>query len=1087
MSNTFKLLRSLLLIALLLAIASPGAFAAGFHTVHVSTPGTLEDVVYALDEYELEGLKITGTLNSADLKTLRSQAGIFVKIPTLDISEITLQYDGEMYATSGDVGGDNAYGSAEYYLSDEERYEDSWATGALGTMSRTWRYYSRNLAGLFASVKAYDKIILPPLEELGPGAFRGCEVKEVVLPTGLKTIGMKSFWYCKSLTNLNLPATVDSIGEMAFKYSSITNLETNAKIKRIGEQAFHECKITTFDFSGIESLGEDCFFNCALTGMLDLSNAKCAEIPRYAFYGCHISGIRFSNNISRICENAFEGCSELTNVNLPSTLERIGSEAFNRTPFENNLNAENNVIYLGKTAYKIALPSGATSLTVKEGTKYLNNSWESDTRSSLTKVTLPSTLKIIEGKYEYSGTKKGAFQSCNKLATVNLPNGLEIIGANAFRDCVALTELDLPLSLLQINGYAYSGCTGIKDLTLPEKAEIGEYAFNGCSGVMRMTINSPQVPLFWGSFPNLINLTVGKSVQKINSSLSAPELRKVVFEERNGAPLSLSGTFKGCSKLTTADLPEGLTYIGQWTFNGCEKLNIKSLPSTLHYIGEEAFKGVGTIGPEITIPASCDTIGISAFENCRSLTELTLHGGIKYMGKGCLNGTGIISLFLPKEIAEQKWALYSYSYGGPNYLGSISFEEGTRAVNLEINNCPIRDIYVADGVEEFNLRLDGMRTLERLSLPSTCLKVGARLTTDYLNSLEWRLPDDYAFEGDASANSIGEFFLYQSGFHWEAPGSPEIKIPEGISSIERYAFYEFHDGNIIFPSTLKYLGDHAVKLAIPGLNYVVFYSPEPPMLENNYSLAADTRVFVPRRYLETYKTQWKGRANNIYPLNELEGLTMNHEQLTLVMENGAARISVNEYDYDFKWPITWSIDDTEIAGIDASDGVCTVTPLKYGSTTVRACCQGYEAQCRVFVVEDYVSLTPENVSVEVGKSIEIGVDVPEYMQDIKVAFSVHEDYSGGLEVEQISYNRCKVTGLKVGDQYIRYEFWPYKMKTCVTVLKENSGIDDVIGDAKPQDVYNAQGILIKKDSTEEDISRLPAGIYIVGGKKRLIR
>lgn len=58
----------------------------------------------------------------------------------------------------------------------------------------------------------------------------------------------------------------------------------------------------------------------------------------------------------------------------------------------------------------------------------------------------------------------------------------------------------------------------------------------------------------------------------------------------------------------------------------------------------------------------------------------------------------------------------------------------------------------------------------------------------------------------------------------------------------------------------------------------------------------------------------------------------------------------------------------------------------------------------------------------------------------------------------------------------------------VNVTKKGSGIEAINADSLiNQDVYNLQGILVKAAATAEDLKALPAGLYIVGGKKVVIR
>ena len=51
-----------------------------------------------------------------------------------------------------------------------------------------------------------------------------------------------------------------------------------------------------------------------------------------------------------------------------------------------------------------------------------------------------------------------------------------------------------------------------------------------------------------------------------------------------------------------------------------------------------------------------------------------------------------------------------------------------------------------------------------------------------------------------------------------------------------------------------------------------------------------------------------------------------------------------------------------------------------------------------------------------------------------------------------------------------------------------SGVESVTAESSDTvDVYNLQGILVKHNATKEDINSLPAGLYIAGGKKVMLK
>lgn len=108
--------------------------------------------------------------------------------------------------------------------------------------------------------------------------------------------------------------------------------------------------------------------------------------------------------------------------------------------------------------------------------------------TTLTSITLPNSVTDIEEK---------AFYHCDKLAVVNLPNQLEIIGERVFSGCSSLSAITLPKSLINIKDRAFSTCTLLESLTIPlNVTSIGEGIVYGCSklaAIKMEPINPPSI------------------------------------------------------------------------------------------------------------------------------------------------------------------------------------------------------------------------------------------------------------------------------------------------------------------------------------------------------------------------------------------------------------------------------------------------------------------------------------------------------------------------------------------------------------------------------------------------------------------
>ena len=141
------------------------------------------------------------------------------------------------------------------------------------------------------------------------------------------TLILNVFQYCKSLTEVNLPACT-SVGSNAFdNCTSLT--EVNFPVcSYIGRSAFYSCKsLTKANFPVCTSIEYRAFDNC--TSLTEANFPVCTYIDDYAFDNC----ISLTEANFPVCTNigsgAFDRCSSLTEANFP-VCTNIGSTAFYR-------------------------------------------------------------------------------------------------------------------------------------------------------------------------------------------------------------------------------------------------------------------------------------------------------------------------------------------------------------------------------------------------------------------------------------------------------------------------------------------------------------------------------------------------------------------------------------------------------------------------------------------------------------------------------------------------------------------------------------------------------------------------------------
>ena len=266
-----------------------------------------------------------------------------------------------------------------------------------------------------------------------------------------------------------------------------------------------------------------------------------------------------------IGEYAFEGCTALTDLNLPSGLRHIENYAFMSCTALQGVSLPTGLKYVGVQAF-----CGCTALE-----------WVSGYMAA-------DTIDIY------------AFTQCPSLRSVRLSQGsTKYIGYNAFAECHALREVSLPSTLRLIAGEAFLGCDSIESLTLPANLDsIGEIAFRYCRRLKSLRFLSSNVRMGRHVFESCGSL----------ESVTLPEHQTTIS----------TGCFCNCGALKSIDLPYGLTTIGDDAFRYCYNLASISLPNTLDSIGARAFHTCQSL-TQLTLSSNVRSIGDGAFYGCSQL------------------------------------------------------------------------------------------------------------------------------------------------------------------------------------------------------------------------------------------------------------------------------------------------------------------------------------------------------------------------------------------------------------------------------------------------------------------------------------
>ena len=501
---------------------------------------------------------------------------------------------------------------------------------------------------------------------------------------GVSTIANQTFRDCTNLIAVTVPASVATIGELAFYNCpslATANMAEDSQLESIGYNAFRGCKNLT-DFAipaTVTNIGEHAFHGCEELASITIPVGM-TTIETRAFQDCRkFNTITIPAGVTTIKDCAFSGCENLETINFPenSQLIAIGTEAFYNCQKLGSVIIPASVTTMGEGVFKSCI--GLISATIPAGVTTIEyETFESC--SSLTNVVFPENSQLTT-----IGTE--AFWSSG-LTSIAIPANVTTIGRHAFRYCDNLTSFIIPdNSQLTTIGFAsFLGCSALTSITLPAGlTSLDMAAFKGCTGLTTMTCNATTPPAanssetfydinrsipvyvpvsaidaykeadYWKEFTNFLpmgtcgdNLT-WKLTEEGELIIEGTGDMYNYHEEASG----INHPWLKCrSQIKTITIGEGVTSIGNTAFRDCTELTSISLNNDLKHIGVEAFRYCGKL-TAIDFPESLTSIANSSFFECRGLLSVTIPEGVTSIDFSTFSGcSSLKSLILPSGITS---------------------------------------------------------------------------------------------------------------------------------------------------------------------------------------------------------------------------------------------------------------------------------------------------------------------------------------------------------------------------------------------------------------------------------------------------
>ncbi len=421
-----------------------------------------------------------------------------------------------------------------------------------------------------------------------------------------------------------------------------------------------------------------------------------------------------SYSVTSIDEWCFYYCRSLTDITIPTSVTKIGKNAF---------------------AY-----------------------------CKITAISIPGNVTEIGSE---------AFYDCSSLTSFTLPRGITQISNSLFYNCKALENIEIPAGVTSIGQYAFSNCTGLKSISIPTSVtSIGRHAFNYCNALSDVYItdiaawcsvefeNSLATPLYYAenlivNGEKVVGLVIPSGVKFIKPyAFNYYTALKSVLIPEEGVEIG-NNAFYSCTNLKSVYNLSSKTFSTGSSNNGyvaayaSKVINAPDGVVQNNYIfspSDGLYTLVGYMGDEaeITLPASCKganyAIGENLFKNNTNIKDIIIPQGVTAIGDyafyGCI---GLKSISIPASVAE----IGNYAFCNCSVLSAvnitslaawcgISFNDSYSnpllyAKEFSLNGNPLKECVIPEGVTAISsYAFYYFKGIEKITLPSSINSIGAQ-------------------------------------------------------------------------------------------------------------------------------------------------------------------------------------------------------------------------------------------------------------------------------------------------------------------------------------------------------------------------
>ena len=343
-----------------------------------------------------------------------------------------------------------------------------------------------------------------------------------------------------------------------------------------------------------------------------------------------VQSISLPEGVVEIGDAAFTGMTNLTSVNIPSTVRSVTANSFANTGIINNQSGSMKYV----DNWLISCDTSLTSADFKSGTIGIAKNAFKDCKSLQT-ISIPASVKYI---------LTNAFSTCTSLKSVTFGADPEYVGEGAFYGCSSLATADVS-KLTEIPDSLFSQCSSLTTVkTSSALTKIGKWAFQN-TGLKSFDIPSTVTSIGYQAFSGTPMLSGQGTYKYVGSWIVDADTTASSADIPAGA-VGLASIYGNSKSLTSVSFPSSLKYISDSTFEGCTSLSKVTFSDGLTTIGDRAFYSCYGLS-EIALPGTLTKIGAYAFAKCQQnldgLTTVSIPAGIGVIGDCAFLGDGLIS------------------------------------------------------------------------------------------------------------------------------------------------------------------------------------------------------------------------------------------------------------------------------------------------------------------------------------------------------------------------------------------------------------------------------------------------------------